>query len=46
MLDNLQIDLLFRQLNIPELGLQLVRRIRTSDPARRVGGCEYNQNLS
>ena len=42
MLDDLQIDLLFGQLNIPESGRQLVRRIRTSDPARRVGGGRSN----
>lgn len=42
MFDGLQIDLLIGQLNIPESGRQLVRRIRTSDPARRVGGGRSN----
>lgn len=42
MLDDLQIDLLCRQLNVTESGRQLVQRIRTSDPARRVGGGRSN----
>ena len=42
MLDDLQVDLLCRQLSITESGRQLVRRIRSSDPARRVGGGRSN----
>ena len=42
MLDDLQIDLLCRQLDVTESGHRLLRRIRTSDPARRVGGGRSN----
>ena len=42
MLDDLQVDLLCRKLNLTESGHSLVRRIRTSDPARRVGGGRSN----
>ena len=42
MLDDLQIDLLCRQMNATESGRLLVRRDRTFDPARRVGGGRSN----